>query len=310
MAVRQVVVCGASAGGVAALQDLVRGLRPDIPAAILVVMHVRPYIRSFLPEILGRAGRLPAEHARDGQQLEEGHIYVAPPNRHLLVYDAHMHLSHGPRENMSRPAINPTLRSVALAYDSRAIGVILSGALDDGTAGLLEVKRYGGVAIVQDPEEAAHPEMPQSAIQYVKVDHIARTGKIATLLNELVNREPPVERRNESAGMRTVRTTLTCPECRGALEESRSGDLVEFHCRVGHSYTPTSAFAAHAETQERTLWAAIVALEEGADLMDAVAGANVSGQAKEIRQRAERNRNAAARLRQVVQELAAGDPTS
>jgi two-component system chemotaxis response regulator CheB len=305
----RVVVCGASAGGVSALRALVAALRPDFPAALLIVLHTAPYGRSLLPDLLRIAGKLPAEHAHHGQKIEPGHIYVAPPDRHLLVEDSHMHLWYGPKENLSRPAIDPTLRSAAAAYGQRAIGVILSGFLDDGTAGLFELKRQGGIAIVQNPEEAEHSDMPLSALQHVEVDHVARINEIAQLLNKLTDGEVRgAERMERSDRMMITPTTLTCPECRGSLEEIKAGALLEFRCRVDHRYTAESVIAAHTETQERTLWAAIVAVDEGADLMERVAGQVTADIAEQLRQRAGRNRDAAARIRKIVDELGTEPP--
>src|SRR5690242_8552854 len=174
---RHLIVIGASAGGVEALTKLVRDLPRDIPAAIFVTVHFPPTGSSALARILTRWGKLGSEHAIDGQEICEGQIYIAPPDHHLLVFRDRMRLYRGPRENGNRPAVDPMFRSAALAYGPTVIGVILSGNLDDGTSGLLAIKRRGGIAVVQDPDDAMFPSMPQSAIDHVAVDHVVKLDK-------------------------------------------------------------------------------------------------------------------------------------
>ena len=180
-----IVVIGASAGGVWTLQQLVQGFPAHLPAAIFIVVHTSPRYPSFLPHILQKSGKLPAVHAVDGAEIEPGCLYVAPPDRHLLVKAEHMRVVLGPKENRFRPAIDPLFRTAALAYGKRVVGVVLSGALDDGTAGLVEIKEQGGVAIAQDPQEAFFPSMPESAIRHVGVDHILPIADIARVLVNL-----------------------------------------------------------------------------------------------------------------------------
>jgi two-component system chemotaxis response regulator CheB len=171
---RDIIVVGASAGGVEALQSLAGTLPADLPAAVFVVLHVAPRSKSFLPALLNAAGPLRASHASNGMSIEPGRIYVAPPDHHLIVERDHVQLGLGPRENHQRPCINVTFRSAAVAHGPRVAAVVLTGQLDDGTAGLWDVKRQGGVAIVQHPEEAAFPSMPLSALRDVEVDHVVR----------------------------------------------------------------------------------------------------------------------------------------
>jgi two-component system, chemotaxis family, protein-glutamate methylesterase/glutaminase len=180
-----IVVVGASAGGVEALQRFVRALPAPFSAPILVVLHASPTGRSYLPEILTRAGVVPAEHARDGAHLEPGHIYIAPPDTHLVVADSVMTLANGPRENGHRPAIDPLFRTAAAAYDSHVAGVILSGTLDDGTAGLFSVKEAGGATLVQDPDDALYRDMPLNAIAYVAPDYVQSVEAIVDTLVRL-----------------------------------------------------------------------------------------------------------------------------
>lgn len=178
----RIVVVGASAGGVEALRALAAGLPTGFPAAVLVVAHVPATRPSLLPQILTAAGTLPAAHAVDGETLAAGRLYVAPPDRHLRVEGRTVRLSAGPRENFARPAINPLFRSAARAYGRRAAGVILSGALDDGVAGLRAIGRQGGVTVAQDPREALFPPMPEAAIRNATVDFVLPVAGIAALL--------------------------------------------------------------------------------------------------------------------------------
>src|SRR5437588_1316031 len=187
MSGHDIIVIGTSAGGVEALVKLVRGLPADLPAAVFVVLHIPAHSPSLLPAILSRAGRLPAVHSTDNTKIEPGCIYIAPPDNHMLIEQDHICVVRGPKENRHRPAVDPTLRSAALTSGPRVIGVILTGALDDGTAGLLAVKRRGGIAVVQDPQDALYPSMPQNAIEYVDVDHIVPLSQMASLLKRLVD---------------------------------------------------------------------------------------------------------------------------
>jgi two-component system chemotaxis response regulator CheB len=268
---QDIIVIGASAGGVEALRTVAAGLPVDLPAAVFVVLHIGAGSdgRSYLPEILSRAGRLPAVHPRDGEPIQRGKIYIAPPDCHLMLERGTMRVSRGPKENRTRPAINPLFRSAASAYDGRVAGVILTGSLDDGVSGLAEIKRRGGVAIVQDPATAFFPSMPSNALERVDVDHIAPVATIPTLIYRLAISDR--DGRNREERMEKTATGLTCPECRGPLSEERQGRIVEYACRVGHRYTPLAMENEHQDTVERTLWSSIVALEEAADIAETLA---------------------------------------
>jgi two-component system chemotaxis response regulator CheB len=184
-AMNRIVVVGASQGGAAALRTIVEGLPADFAAPVLVVQHVGP--SSLLPSLLNDVGRMPAKHADDGDAIVAGRILVAPPEHHMLVIDGHVALTRGPRENWSRPALDPLFRSAAAAFREAVIGVVLTGRLTDGTSGLFEIKRLGGVAIVQEPADCEAPAMPQSAIAHVAVDHRLPAARIAGCLLNLVN---------------------------------------------------------------------------------------------------------------------------
>ena len=287
---RDVVVVGASAGGVEALIQLVGKLPADWPASLFVVLHLPAGATSVLPQILHRHGALRAAHARDREPIEHDRIYVAPPDRHLLVDRHHVRLVHGPKENGHRPAVDPLFRSAARAYGRRVIGVVLSGMLDDGTAGLQAIKARGGLALVQDPADALFPGMPDSALENVAVDHYAAAADLAALLAELV-REPVEDNRVAEDDKLNLETELvemdldaiertqrpgqpsvfTCPECQGTLWEMRDGELVRFRCRVGHAFSAESLFAGQSERLEMALWTALRALEEKVTLAQRMA---------------------------------------
>jgi two-component system chemotaxis response regulator CheB len=277
---RDIVVVGASAGGVEALGKLAATLPQEVPAAILVVLHVLATGTSVLPSILARAGPLPATSARHGERIERGHIHVAPPDHHLLVADGRTQLTHGPRENGHRPAVDALFRSAARAYGDRVIGVVLSGTLDDGTAGLRMVQECGGTTLVQDPADCLYDGMPQSAIDHGAADHVVGISAMAELICELI--DSPIEPGDRATGAafepqaelsaagrsawRGEPSGLTCPECGGALWERQEGDLIRFKCHVGHAYSSESMQAEQGVALEAALWSALRSLEERADL--------------------------------------------
>jgi two-component system chemotaxis response regulator CheB len=287
MAHRDLVVIGASAGGVEALQQVCAGLPSGLDATVLVVMHTSAHSGGLLAKILNRAGPLKATNPEDGERLEKGKIYVAPPNLHMLVEDSHLRLIGGPRENRHRPAIDPTFRSAALNYGRRAIGVVLTGAQDDGTSGSMVIRAHGGAVIVQDPNTALFPSMPQSALDMVSDARIAPLKEIPRLIEELV-KQPLQEVRTASASdelaKREVRmaeadmseiekdlhvgkpSVFGCPECGGVLWEIDQEGLLRYRCRVGHAYTTETLGAEQRFVLETALWAALRALEESASL--------------------------------------------
>jgi two-component system, chemotaxis family, protein-glutamate methylesterase/glutaminase len=300
---QRVIVIGASAGGVEALQELTAGLPADLKAPVFVVLHIHARSRSFLPEILSVAGRLPASHALDGAAIENGHIYIAPPDRHLIVERQHMHLGTGPKENYQRPCINVTFRSAALAYGDKVIGVILTGQLDDGTAGSWDIKRRGGAIVVQHPEDAAFSSMPLSTLREVEADYTLPLAEIGPLLGRLSSENGGGDaRQQEDSGMQPKVVDLTCPECRGTIWEVPNGPIVQYRCRVGHSYSPRSMLAEHAATQETALWAAVVALEEGAVLANKLARQLEPKVRDQLLQEARQRQEQAATIRRLIQD--------
>ncbi|AFZ14203.1 CheB methylesterase [Crinalium epipsammum PCC 9333] len=281
----KIIVIGASAGGVEALIALVKQLPPDLPAAIFIVLHIPPHGTSVLPTILSRAGKLKAVHPQDGQVIKPGQIYIAPPNNHLLIKRGYITLACGPKENGHRPAVDPLFRTAARVYGANVIGVILSGSLDDGTAGLMAVKMRGGVAIVQNPKEAMFSGMPTSAVENVEVDYIMPLSGIPSLLAELVNQpvtkeeqpmpdEMEIESDIAELEINAVHkhdrpgnpSGFACPACGGSLWEIQEGHLLRFRCRTGHAYSSGTLLAEQSEALEEALWIALRALEESSAL--------------------------------------------
>ena len=284
MNTHDIVVIGASAGGVEAITTVLAGLPRDLRAAVLVVLHISRG-RSVLPEIISRVSRLPATHPNDGDELHYGRIYVAPPDHHLTVSGSRVHVQHGPSENGVRPAVDPLFRSAARAFGPRVVGVILTGSLDDGTAGLAAVKEAGGVAVVQDPEEAFSPSMPRSAMTLVAVDHVLPLREIPILLATLALETAPTDRPQTGPHLAPIEpdhsqmkialtpgdrpgqvSIYSCPECHGTLWETDDLGILRFRCRVGHVYSSESMLAAHTDSVDRALWAALRSLEERASL--------------------------------------------
>jgi two-component system chemotaxis response regulator CheB len=286
-----VLVVGGSAGAIEALVELVAGLPAALPACVLVTVHVRGDTRSSLPRILARAGTLPAAHARHGEPLQRGRIYVAPPDFHLLAAHGIARLSSGPRVNRHRPAIDVMFASAARWAGPRVAAVVLSGVLDDGAVGAAVVARAGGTVVVQDPVEALFASMPRAASSAVPAAEpvpVARMGKlIEEKLYELrergridgdgdaVEEGGPQMRETrmgegDDPGFLSAEearlTRMSCPECNGGLAEADMSGLRYYRCHVGHQYSPQTLEAAQREAVEAKLWAAAAALEEHAAL--------------------------------------------
>ncbi len=300
-----IVVIGASAGGVESISQLVALLPESLPATLFVVMHVPDTGTSVLPQILSRRGKLPAVHPADGQSFKHGMIYVAPPGHHMRLRDGRIAISRTARENGHRPAIDPLFRSAAHEFGHRVVGIILSGTLDDGSAGMVTVGQCGGITIAQDPNEALFPGMPQSAIANDNVDMILPIAEIAKKIIELAN--DPVETGDTSTQFGCAAdpeaeapalhyfdreagddrdyfggtpSVYTCPECHGTLWETEDENVLRFRCRVGHAYTAESLVADQLSALESTLWAALRALEENAALYYRLADRAVKGNRK------------------------------
>lgn len=287
MPTNQIVVIGSSAGGIEALRLIVRDLPGDFPVPICIVNHSAPQAPAVVGEILDRVGALPAMNARDGDRLVPGQIYVAPPDYHLVVEPGMLRVTKGPRENRFRPAIDPLFRSAAQVYGPGVIGVLLTGNLDDGTAGLWAVKQLGGVVIVQDPADALYPGMPEHAIRHVHADYIVPLAELAPLLGDLTSRPIPqrtppeapehlkvevniaMEHNPINAGLEKLGepSAFACPECHGVLLQLKEGARTRFRCHTGHAFSVASLLAAVSEGIEESMWVAIRSLEEGQLLM-------------------------------------------
>ena len=290
MAKKDIVVIGASAGGMEALRELVRALPQDFEAPLFVVWHTSPSVRSMLPRLLGENGPLPAAFATDHEPIRPRRIYVAQPDHHMLLERGFVRVTKGPKENRFRPAVDPLFRSAAYVYGPRAIGVVLSGGLDDGTAGLWTIKLRGGTAIVQEPEEAVVSSMPLNALRQVEVDYRATISEIAGLLARLTREEAPEapklpmeERKKIESEIRIAQeaesiekqilasgdlSPFTCPECHGVLTKIREGPVLRFRCHTGHAYSASSLLASVTESVEQSLWDALRAVDETVMLLD------------------------------------------
>ncbi len=281
-ATRDIIVIGGSSGALEALRTLVSGFAAELPASIFVVLHVGA--NSHLAHILSRDGPLPAVAATAGEQFEHGKIYVGVPGCHLLLHDDHILLRRGPRENLSRPAIDPLFRSAAASFGGRVIGVVLSGALSDGAAGLRAIKRCGGLAVLQDPADALVSSMPRNALRHVAADHVCKVKDMAPLLAKLA-RQPagpspdvPFDIRSEAAiaaqelldmradDMLGAPSRFTCPECHGALWEIKDGSMLRFRCHVGHSFAADTVLASQGEEIDRLLGTLLRSHQERAAL--------------------------------------------
>ncbi len=282
-----IIVVGASAGGVDALKTLVSKLPVGLDASIFIVLHLWAETESLLPQILSRAGRLPVSHPADGELFEAGRIYTAPPDRHLIVHDGTIRVVRGPKENLHRPAIDVLFRSAAMSYGSRVIGVVLTGADDDGTAGLRTIKDRGGIAIVQDPADSAHPTMPESAMRAIGPDFTLPVSEIGPILSKIVSgvisvgrtamSEPVDKSLGQEEGMPFdvkllgTPTAFSCPDCNGTLWELQEGELLRYRCRVGHAYSALTMAEAQSDAVERALWEAVRVLEESASISRRIA---------------------------------------
>jgi two-component system, chemotaxis family, protein-glutamate methylesterase/glutaminase len=280
MANRDVLAIGTSAGGVAALTFLAKRFPRDFPAAVLVTIHLPSHARSAFDDVLSASGPLPAQFAREGEAVKTGRIYIAPPDRHLLLDGERLSLGEGPRENNARPAIDPMLRSTALCCSGRAVGIVLTGTLGDGASGLWALRQAGGTTVVQDPKDAAFAEMPMTALNRVKPDHIVTLREMPALLERLVHEpggEPrPLPRsvkfevevaRTGRSSMNDLdsighRSVLACPDCGGVMWEIDEDELLRYRCHVGHTYTAEVMSVALDDNLRRALASASRALEE------------------------------------------------
>lgn len=285
---RDIIVIGTSAGGIEALRLLTRALPKNLQAAIFIVMHTSPDGPGILHEILAYEGCLPSVSARDWGEIRMGHIYVAPPDHHLLLdRSGYTRITKGPKENRFRPAVDPLFRSAARAFGPRVVGVVLTGGLDDGTAGVLAIKQRGGLAVVQDPDDALAPSMPLNAMKHVAVDYCLPLVEIAPLLvrlssesaeeegayavSEELDIEVKIAKEDKALDVGVMKlgepSPFTCPECHGTLLQMKEGAFPRFRCHTGHAFSINSLLAELTENVEDTLWTAIRSMQESTMLM-------------------------------------------
>jgi two-component system chemotaxis response regulator CheB len=287
---RNIIVIGASAGGLEAIKKIVADLPPDLDASIFIVWHMAASVRGVMPQVLGRITPIPVAHAYNGEPIVTNRIYVAPPDHHMLLEKGYIRVTRGPKENRFRPAVDPLFRSAAYVYGNRVIGVILSGALDDGTAGLWAVKNRGGISLVQDPNDAEVPSMPENAIREADPDYILPLAAIASLLVRLTKENVPEnpsaaveENKKTSAEIRIAAeenalkinilqygqlSPFTCPECQGVLTLLKDGTLGRFRCHTGHAYSADTLLAAVTEKIEDSLYGVIRGMDESIILLN------------------------------------------
>jgi two-component system, chemotaxis family, protein-glutamate methylesterase/glutaminase len=302
---RNIIVIGASAGGVLALSDFFRNLPRDMEAYYFVVLHISPFSPSILPQILSRVDHMKAIHPKDGEAMQPNKIYIAPPDHHLLLdKKERIIVRKGPKENRFRPSVDALFRSAAYSFGARVIGIVLSGMLDDGTSGLWTVKRLGGVAIIQDPNEAEFPSMPENVLEYVEVDHVLPVTEMGNVLSQLtkdtIADNPPdlseleeerlrmevhIARQDNAFEMRVLEkgeaTHLVCPECSGSLVRINEGKIIRYRCHTGHGYSDNALLASVTKGIEENLWRsvrgleeAIIILEQSAQKFEAIGNAN------------------------------------
>jgi two-component system, chemotaxis family, protein-glutamate methylesterase/glutaminase len=323
MSEHDLIVIGGSAGGVEALRILVAGLPHDLPAAICVVLHLSPAEPSFLHAILTRAGSLPATQVVKAEPIAPGHIYVAPPDHHLLVEQGYVRVTRGPKENRFRPAVDVLFRSAAYAYGPQVIGVIITGALDDGTAGLWAVKDRGGLAVVQDPQDAFVASMPESALRHVRVDACLPLADIAPTLVTLAAEPVPAEGGYPVSKKLAIETRIareenalragildlgqlscyTCPECHGVLVQLQDGSLTRFRCHTGHAYSLNNLLAEVTETLEQSLGNTLRLIDEKILLLRHLAQSARDQKEFGMAEVAERKARAAEQSNELIREL-------
>jgi two-component system, chemotaxis family, protein-glutamate methylesterase/glutaminase len=284
MVKKDIIVVGASAGGVTALKAFVNGLPADFTGSVFVVLHIPPHAQTNLPWILSRAGHIKAIQPRDGEEIKPGMIYVAANDHHLLLEKGKVVVKKGPKENRFRPSIDALFRSAAYVYGARVIGIILSGFLNDGTSGLWSIKRMGGTTIIQQPDDAEYPQMPQNVLEYVEVDHTIPAADMGHLLQKLITEDANKAPKLSAAEIKLLKmeviiatrdnafemgiiemgelTPFTCPECHRSLVRLVEGRFIRFRCHTGHAYSASTLLADVTRSIEDMLWQGMRGIEE------------------------------------------------
>jgi two-component system, chemotaxis family, protein-glutamate methylesterase/glutaminase len=327
MARRNIIVVGASAGGSEALSKLCSTLPSDFKAAVFVVWHLGKMSEGYLPKILEKNSNLPVKNAEDDEEFKNGNIYIAPPDRHLIIQETKIRTTKGPKENRFRPSVDPLFRSAAYYFTNRVIGIILSGTLNDGTAGLWAIKDNGGISIVQNPLEAQFSGMPEDAIKNVEVDFVLPVNEIGRLLPELIKEEvteedskPAVpfsievemaqEKKNGIDAMKKIGelTSYTCPECHGTLWKILEGKLLRFRCHTGHAYTAEYLLEHLEETLEDYMWNIKRGMSERINLLEQLTDKN-SGHSKKQETYEKRIKDAAEKIKIIDNLINTGEKT-
>ncbi|MGE5350736.1 MAG: chemotaxis protein CheB [Syntrophothermus sp.] len=327
MAGHDIIVIGASAGGIEAISDLIVQFPENLKAAVLIVVHVSPESPNMLPVIFGRRSPLKCVQAKEGDKIQKGTIYVAPADFHLLINEEYLQLSRGPKENRARPAIDPLFRSAAVNYGPRVIGILLSGMLDDGVSGLNSIKKCGGIAMVQHPDDAVFPDMPLHALANVDVDYNLPVNKMGAVIYKLVNQnnidvnskvseylknevkiaEKGVENDKmitDNANNKAINgMVMTCPECNGPLFEVNDDKILRFRCITGHAYTAENLLAQQNEVFEAALFAALRILQERSNMLERMSAQSTEKndkQSNDLKRRAGESRKYASVIRDII----------
>ncbi|CAG5070682.1 Protein-glutamate methylesterase/protein-glutamine glutaminase [Dyadobacter sp. CECT 9623] len=285
MHARDIVVIGSSAGGVIALKELVKSFDKDLAASVFVVQHLAADHVSYLPQILSNHGPLPALQPQDGEEIRKGVVYVAPPDHHMIIENGRILIKKGPKENNFRPSIDALMRSAAYWYGSRVMAVVLTGYLNDGSSGLWSVAQFGGLTMVQSPQDALHPDMPNNALEYVDADYNMPLKEIGPIINQLVGQpvgltqiennllKERIKAEIEVAAQKNAllkginkmgeKTDLTCPDCGGVLTGFEEGSKIRYRCHTGHAFSQGALWSGITDLVETKLWQAMRAMEEG-----------------------------------------------
>lgn len=323
---KRLIVVGTSAGGLDALTRLIVPLPKDFPAPIFVVQHMAADTSGgVLVQQLNKHGKLVCKHAEDGEKFVPGRIYVAPPDHHMLITKGKIIISKGARENRSRPAIDPLFRSAAVAYGARVIGVLLTGYLDDGTSGLLAIQRCGGVCVVQSPEDATYPDMPQNALNNLAPEHCLPVDAIGELLTRIVlqpvRKSPAVPADIASEALIAERVVsdvsavehlgeqvpFNCPNCNGVLWKMKQGGMLRYRCHTGHAFTAAVLLTEQTKQIEETLWVALRMFEERKNLLNTMAQPRGGGFDRSAGERAKESQVHIERIRSIL--LSSGKPS-
>jgi len=270
MDTKKIIVIGASMGGFEAIKSLITLLPSNFEAPIFIVWHMSPEVKGILPAVLNKLNSIIASNAIDGEDIKLNHIYVAPPDHHLLLERGSIKLSKSAKENMFRPSVDPLFRSAAENYGDHVIGIILSGALDDGTSGLGRIKAKGGITIVQDPQEAINPSMPLNALNAVDIDYCLKVADIPDVLHRLLRHRQHVEKEidKDMVQEKIELSTYSCPECHGVLSAIMEDNIIRYQCHTGHAYSENTLLLSLSRKTEESLYNVMRGMHETVFLLN------------------------------------------